>query len=103
MAIVFEWDESKNKSNQKKHQISFETALHIFKDPFLLSKQDRFESGEYRWQALGMVAGQMLILVAHTSNFKEFTEVIRMISARKATAQEKKVYEQNRSLQTQAR
>ncbi len=100
MGIEFEWDESKNKSNQKKHQISFETALHIFKDPFLLSRQDRFESGEYRWQALGLIENQMVILVAHTAQFDQFTEVIRIISARKATSQEKKAYEQNRSLQT---
>ena len=103
MGIEFEWDESKNKSNQKKHHVSFETALHIFKDPFLLSRQDRFESGEYRWQAVGLIANQVVVLVAHTSNFAEFTEVIRIISARKATSQEKKAYEQNRSLQTQTR
>jgi len=101
MRTEFEWDEAKNTSNQKKHRVSFETALHIFKDPFLLCKQDRFESGEYRWQALGMIEGQIILLVVHTSGFQGLTEIIRIISARKATAQEKKAYEQNYSLQIQ--
>ncbi len=100
MSMEFEWDEAKNKSNQKKHKISFETALHIFKDPFLLSKQDRFENGECRWQALGSIRGETVVLVAHTTHFEDITEVVRIISARKATSQEKRAYEQNRSLQT---
>ena len=100
MSVEFEWDPDKNESNQTKHKISFETALHIFKDPFLLSKQDRFENGEYRWQALGVINGETVLLVAHTSYFDDIIEVIRIISARKATSQEKREYEQNRSLQT---
>lgn len=98
MSVEFEWDDAKNASNQKKHKISFETALHVFKDPFLLSKQDRFESGEYRWQAIGVIDGQIVLLVAHTATFEDTTEIIRIISARKATAQEKREYEQNCSI-----
>ncbi len=98
MSVEFEWDDAKNASNQKKHKISFETALHVFKDPFLLTKQDRFERGEYRWQAIGTISGQIVLLVAHTSNFEDSTEIIRIISARNATAQEKREYEQNYSI-----
>ena len=98
MNVEFEWDDAKNASNQKKHKISFETALHVFKDPFLLTKQDRFERGEYRWQAIGTISGQIVLLVPHTSNFEESTEIIRIISARNATAQEKREYEQNYSI-----
>lgn len=100
MNVAFEWDPDKNAINQKKHKISFETALRIFKDPFLLSKQDRIENGEYRWQALGIIQNEIVLLVAHTSHFEDTIEVIRIISARKASSQEKRKYEQNRSLQT---
>ena len=98
MSVEFEWDDAKNASNQKKHKISFETALHVFKDPFLLTKQARFERGEYRWLAIGTISGEIVLLVAHTSNFEDSTEIIRIISARNATAQEKREYEQNYSI-----
>ncbi|QIW16202.1 hypothetical protein A4G20_07600 [Pasteurellaceae bacterium RH1A] len=89
----FEWDKNKALSNLKKHQISFETATHVFKDPNILLKQDRFEHGEERWQAIGNVAGHRILLVAHTYRFQQGTEVIRIISARKANAKEKKEYD----------
>jgi uncharacterized protein (DUF4415 family)/uncharacterized DUF497 family protein len=49
----FEWDEAKNRSNQRKHGLSFEEASQAFRDPLLLSVQDRVEEGEQRWQAFG--------------------------------------------------
>ena len=45
-----DWDENKNKLNQKNHQLSFETAQHVFDDPYALSIQDRHEDCEERWQ-----------------------------------------------------
>lgn len=100
MSVEFEWDPAKNVTNQKKHKISFETAVYVFRDPLLLSRQDRFENGEYRWQVLGVINGETVLLVAHTAHFEDSTEVIHIISARKATSQERKAYEQNRSLQS---
>jgi uncharacterized DUF497 family protein/uncharacterized protein (DUF4415 family) len=64
--VEFEWDEAKAISNQRKHGISFEYAVHVFEDPFALVEQDRIEGGEYRWQTLGLVEGVILLLVAHT-------------------------------------
>ena len=97
--IQFEWDPVKAESNLRKHHISFETATRVFFDPFAVIETDRFENGEYRWRTLGTVFGHMLVLVAHTTkNIEDGTEVVRIISARRATPDERKNYEQNRSL-----
>ena len=63
-------------------------------------EQDRIENGERRWQTLGMVDGCLLmLLVAHTvQDDGDGTEVIRIISARRAEPKERKRYEQNGSL-----
>jgi uncharacterized protein len=88
------WDEAKNRTNQKKHGISFKQAAQVFQDPFHVLIQDRFESGEERWQTFGVVDGVLLLMVAHTiDDGNEFEEVIRIISARKATKPERRQYE----------
>ncbi|MDR2014833.1 MAG: BrnT family toxin [Azoarcus sp.] len=100
MKILFEWDEEKAESNLKKHRVSFETAIRAFADPFAFVEQDRIENGEYRWQTTGLVDGHLLLLVAHTVQFDEDgtgTEVISIISARRADPKERKRYEQNYS------
>lgn len=99
--IRFEWDEAKNRSNQRKHGISFEDASHVFFDPFHVVVDDRVLDGEQRWQAVGTVkrgAGTlMLLIVAHTvrdeSKTEESVEIIRIISARKAMPEERRIYE----------
>lgn len=84
----------------KKHKVSFEIAVRVFADPCALTKQDRVENGEYRWQTLGMVDGYLMLLVVHTIRDDEGNgEIIRIISARRADAKERKRYEQNCSLQ----
>jgi len=93
--VRIEWDESKNQTNQKKHGVSFELAREVFDDPFHLSTQDRFEGGEERWQTLGLVRGAVLLLVAHTWVENNDREIVRIISARKATRQERRRYEEN--------
>ena len=96
MKTRFEWDPAKAESNRRKHGVSFETATRVFADPFALTVQDRIEQGESRWQTLGIVEGYLLLLVAHTIwDDDEGTEVIRIISARRAEPKERKRYEQN--------
>lgn len=92
--MKFTWDENKNAINKAKHGISFETAKLVFNDPLHISIQDRYENGEERWQTLGLINGVAVILVAHTAYEENHTEIIRIISARKATKQERKCYEQ---------
>ena len=89
------WDERKSKANLKKHGVSFEAAQLVFADPLHVSRQDRIEDGELRWQTLGFAECVVLLLVAHTwreTNAGE--EHIRIISARHATKLERKIYEQ---------
>lgn len=88
------WDGAKNRTNQSKHGIGFETAQHVFDDPLHLSRQDRIENGELRWQTLGSVGGILVLLVAHTFTDLEGEETIRIISARKADRTERRIYEQ---------
>lgn len=94
MAIRFEWDEAKAKSNLRKHGVAFEDALLAFTDPFALMQLDRVEDGEPRWQTLGMVSDYLVVLVAHTvGEDEDGTEVIRIISARAADRKERRRYE----------
>lgn len=93
MDIQFEWDEAKNQANQRKHGIDFATASFVFDDPNAVSAQDRFENGESRWQTLGLVGGVMVLLVAHTLRLEDEHEVIRIISARRASPSERKRYD----------
>lgn len=92
MQIIFEWDEQKAQLNLKKHGVSFEMAAHVFADPFCYTAQDRFENGEYRWQTIGKIANEVVILVAHVQHYEENCEIVRIISARKATKQERLRY-----------
>lgn len=95
--MQFAWDEAKNRSNRRKHGISFETAVRVFLDPLHLSRQDRIVEGEERWQTIGMVNRVLLILVAYTLVDQE-EEVIRIISARRVTRQERIEYEEAREI-----
>ncbi len=83
MEIEFSWDEYKAKINLKKHGVAFEDATLVFM-MLMPYKQDRFENGEYRWQAIGMVHGQVILLVAHTVQGHYGIDLIRIISARQA-------------------
>ena len=95
MKLRFEWDPAKAAHNFRKHRVSFETAARAFADPFALTAQDRAENGEWRWQTLGRVEGQLLLLVAHTvGDDADGAEVIRLISARRADPKERKRDEQ---------
>jgi len=91
----FEWDEAKNRRNLAKHGIAFEIARSVFKDPHALSVQDRVVEDEERWQTLGAIGGVVVVLVAHTHEERD-EEVVRIISAPKATPLERKAYEQGR-------
>ncbi len=90
--MEFAWDESKNRLNKRKHHVSFETAISVFDDPFHVSRQDREVETEARWQTIGVVQGGRVLLVAHT--IEEDDNLIRVLSARKATPQERRIYAQ---------
>jgi uncharacterized protein len=88
------WDRDKAKANRAKHGLSFETAVLVFDDPLQVSRPDPHPDGD-RWHTIGLV-GLVLLLVVHTwpDESEEGEPVGRIISARKATAHERKAYEE---------
>jgi uncharacterized protein len=94
--LLFEWDENKAKVNRSKHKVSFELASLAFEDHCQLNSFDRTVNGEDRYQTLALV-GPIILFIVHT--YKENQsgeEVIRIISARKATAAEQSAYQKAR-------
>ena len=92
MSLRFEWDPKKAKTNQTKHDISFEEALTVFADPLARIFPDEEHSvDEVREIIIGRSARQQVILV----NFTGIDDRVRIFSARKATRQERKDYEEN--------
>jgi uncharacterized protein len=69
--------------------------MEVFYDPKALIEQDRVVDGEVRWQSIGMVGDVVILQVSHTVDEQGRDEVIRIISARRATRRERKRYEQN--------
>ncbi len=92
--MQIEWDENKNRLNQKKHGVSFETAREIFEDPFHISKLDhRFNYFEERWITIGSAKNQAIIVIANLFFSEDGEEIIRIISARNADKKERRSYE----------
>ena len=94
---TFGWDPAKAEINLRKHGIAFEDAVQIFKDPLVITRQDRIENGEERWQSIGMMNNYCVVLVAHTVTLLlsegRYVEQIRIISARRADPKERGFYE----------
>ncbi len=84
--MKFTWDENKNQLNIRKHGINFCDAAYVFSDPFALSiPDDGHSETEERWLLLGKSLNEQMLLVVHD-------DVVRIISARKATATETAIY-----------
>jgi uncharacterized DUF497 family protein len=89
--IKFEWDPAKATANARKHGVSFEEAQSVFYDEFAAQFFDDEHSGdEERFLMLGMSTEANLLLVCHCE--REAGNVIRIISARKATKRESTFY-----------
>lgn len=84
MTYEFEWDEAKGEANFRKHGVDFATATRVFADPFAIERLDRSTAyGEIRLLITGMAEGALLTVV-----YTERGEVVRIISARRATKKE---------------
>jgi hypothetical protein len=91
----FEWDDEKNRINQRKHDgLAFETAALVFNDPLTLFRKDRIIEGEQRWHAIGCVLGAVLLVVHvyRVEDPNDEEENIRIISAREANKHERRIY-----------
>ncbi|MGH6803327.1 MAG: BrnT family toxin [Methyloceanibacter sp.] len=83
----FEWDERKRQSNLEKHAVDFADLESLFAGETVTVLDERFEYDEHRYITLGLLKG-IVLAVAHT----ETDEVIRIISARRATRYEQEIY-----------
>ncbi len=93
--LHFAWDDLKNESNQKKHGIYFEEAQTVFFDECAMEFFDPQQSqGEDRFLLLGQSFSLRTLLVCHC--YRDTDETIRIISARKATAKERSIYQRNK-------
>jgi uncharacterized DUF497 family protein len=91
--MVFAWDETKERINRRKHRVSFDTATEVFDDPNAVTYVDRVVDGEERWHTLGLVGGDVILLVVHTIEEQNGEEEVRIISARKGVPRERALYE----------
>lgn len=91
----FEWDHTKNETNQRKHGISFDEAKTVFYDEYAVLFDDPDHSEEEdRFLILGLSQRENLCIVSHC--YRGSDEIIRIISARKATKSETAFYTSNR-------
>ncbi len=89
--LRFSWDNRKNKSNQKKHSVSFEEAQSVFFDKNAIEFFDPDHSEtENRFLLLGLGYRLRILLVSYC--YRESENMIRIISARKASKKEQKEY-----------
>lgn len=94
--MTFEWDEAKAVANVEKHGVVFEEAQTVFHDPLAVLFEDEEHSGDERREIIiGHSHRNRLILVSFT---ERAGSILRIISARLATRQEREDYEENANL-----
>ena len=87
---MFEWDDTKNAINIAKHGVSFQLSRRIFDGPVLTVRDDRKDYGELREISIGMAGEGAILTVVHTDRQGR----MRIISARPASARERRRYEE---------
>ena len=91
MKLGFEWDEEKAKANLKKHRVSFDEGTTVFTDPFSMTIHDPGHSAdEQRYVDIGSSDKGRVLVVVYTERGSN----IRIVSCRKATPSERKLYEE---------
>ncbi len=89
---MVQWDPQKAQTNVDKHDVSFTEGASVFDDPYSITIDDREHSiAESRFLTIGYSARNRILVVIHTDRDDD----IRIISARKATPKERKIYESN--------
>ena len=97
MKLKFEWDEEKNKLNKRKHRISFEEATAVFEDPTVVTIYDEEHSeDEDRFLVIGFDLKTRHLAVCHC--LREDNNIVRIISARLATKNERKLYREENNI-----
>ena len=85
--MTFEWDEEKNRINISKHGFSFQYAKKVFDDEMRIESDYYFRNGEFRYDVIGKINKILFVVCTDKKD-----DVIRIISARKATKEEEEVY-----------
>ena len=86
----YQWDPAKAKANVNKHGVEFADAVGVFEDPDALTIEDPDSEGEQRFLSIGLDVLGRIIVVVYTYRDDD----VRLISARKATKKEVKIYEE---------
>ena len=86
----YQWDPAKAKANVNKHGVEFADAIGVFEDPDAITIEDPDSEGEQRFLSIGLDVLGRIIVVAYTYRDDD----VRLISARKATKKEVKIYEE---------
>lgn len=92
----FDWDAAKAEANARKHSVTFESAMTVFRDPLALTIYDiEHSEQEERWVTIGRAENGTTVLVVHTftPTISGGNALIRIISAREATNKERQQYE----------
>ena len=90
--MKFEWGNTKAESNLKKHRVAFEEAASIFGDPLAITFRDPDHSiSEARYLTFGVSQADVLLVLSHTHR----NGLVRIISARRATRAERRIYEES--------
>jgi uncharacterized protein len=87
--VPFEWDPAKAASNVRKHGVAFEEAVTVFADPLALVIEDASDPANARIVGVSMLARLLLVVFVERAG-----DVVRVISARRPTRQERKRYEE---------
>lgn len=88
--MKFTWDETKRKGNLVKHGLDFAAARRVFSGPTFTFPDARFDYGEERFVTIGLLDAEVVVIV-HTETATE----LRVISMRKGTANEQKIFFEN--------
>ena len=89
--MTYEWDSAKAEINEAKHGVAFEAALDFDWDTALVAEDDRFDYGEPRFIAFGLIADRLHVLV-----YTMRGETVRIISLRKANEKEETIYDETK-------
>ena len=99
MRLEFEWDAIKARLNLRRHGISFAEAKTVFNDPLLVTfSDDAHSDDEERFISIGLSGFSKVLLVVYTEHeIMDDLVSVRIISCRKATASERRTYEEGKS------
>lgn len=93
--MTWAWDPRKDRANRRAHGLSLATASRVFDDPLALSRLDE-AADEERWRTVGDAGGAIVFVHSWPEPDESGEETGRIISARKATAHERRAYEEGR-------